>query len=83
MVRGLLEGKSNQEKTSMTIKIESHIPMPTKYPFPAMKVGDSFLLLGSTKKATVAVAANRHAKKTGTKFTVRQTPEGYRCWRIE
>jgi hypothetical protein len=67
----------------MTIKIESGIPMPAKFPFADMRVNDSFLLLGNTKRATVAVAAARYAKKTNKKFTVRQTPEGYRCWRIE
>ena len=65
------------------IKIESGIPMPAKFPFAEMKVGDSFLVPEGMNKSTVAVYANRHAKKTGTKFTVRKTAEGYRCWRIE
>jgi len=67
----------------MTIKIESHIPFPAKFPFAEMKVGDSFLVPVGTHKNTVAVYATRYARKTGTKFTVRKTPEGYRCWRIE
>ena len=67
----------------MTIKIESNIPMPTRFPFADMKVGDSFLAPEGTNKSLVAVYASRHAKKTGTKFTVRRTPEGIRCWRIE
>ena len=65
------------------IKIESGIPMPAKFPFAEMKVGDSFLIPAGVNKGTVAVYANRYAKKTGTKFTTRKTPEGYRCWRIE
>lgn len=67
----------------MTIKIEPGIPMPAKFPFAEMKVGDSFLVPAKASKNTVAVYATRHARKTGTKFTVRKTPEGYRCWRIE
>ena len=67
----------------MTIKIESGIPMPAKFPFAEMKVGDSFLVPDGTNRSTVAVYANRHGKKTGTKFTLRRTPEGIRCWRIE
>jgi hypothetical protein len=66
------------------IKIESGIPMPAKFPFAEMKVGDSFLVPEGMNKSTVAVYANRYAKKTGyAKFTVRKTAEGYRCWRIE
>ena len=65
------------------IKIESGIPFPAHIPFADMKVGDSFLVPEGISKSTVAVYANRYAKKTGTKFTVRKTPEGYRCWRIE
>lgn len=66
------------------IKIESGIPMPTKFPFAEMKVNDSFLIPAGVNKGTVAVYATRHAKKTGyAKFTIRKTAEGYRCWRIE
>ena len=65
------------------IKIESGIPMPAQFPFAEMRVNDSFLLPEGTKRLTVAVAAGRYAKKTGTKFTTRKTAEGYRCWRIE
>jgi hypothetical protein len=57
--------------------------MPTRYPFPMMKVNDSFLLPADAKKTTVAVYASRYAKKTGVKFMFRKTSEGYRCWRIE
>ena len=67
----------------MSIKIESGIPMPAKFPFAEMKVGDSFLVPEGTSKNVVGVYARRHAIKTGTKFTIRKTPEGYRCWRIE
>jgi len=68
----------------MTIKIESGIPMPAKFPFAKMLIGDSFLVPESISKSTVAVYATRYAKKTGyAKFTFRKTPDGYRCWRIE
>jgi hypothetical protein len=67
----------------MSIKIESGIPMPAKFPFAEMKVGDSFLVPESTSRNVVTVYARRHAIKTGMKFTIRKTSEGYRCWRIE
>ena len=69
-------------------KIEDHVPMPTepesgrpaKYPFRAMKIGQSFF-------ANVPdVNTTQWTKRTGYKFRVRHTTEngvtGVRCWRI-
>lgn len=65
-------------------KIDSNIPLPSKWPFPDMKVGDSFAVSEKVKRQTIAVAAMRYGKKNGMKFTVRKSLDGnLRCWRIE
>jgi hypothetical protein len=68
--------------------VEGGIPlqMPTargtKYPFRDMAAGDSFLV--SEKDSLSARAASRQfGKRHGQKFSVRKTPTGYRCWRLE
>ena len=63
------------------MKVESNIPIPGKYPFAQMQVGDSFLVPQDVKRQTVNVAALRYGRTSGKRFTVRMTPEGYRCWR--
>jgi len=65
------------------MKIESGIPLPERYPFAKMKVGDSFLIPESVSRHAAAVAALRYGAANGKKFTTRKTPEGYRCWRVE
>jgi hypothetical protein len=68
----------------MTIKVESSIPLPAKFPFGEMKVNDSFAVPAGVKRTAIAVAATRYGKKHGGKFTVRQMPDKtLRCWRIE
>ena len=68
----------------MTIKIESDIPIPTKYPFAQMKVNDSFAVPANTNRSAINVSAMRFGRKHGMKFTVRRTVDGtLRCWRIE
>lgn len=65
------------------MKIESNIPVPTKFPFGQMKVNDSFAVPVKVKRPAIAVAAMRYGKKHGMKFTVRQMPDKtLRCWRI-
>jgi hypothetical protein len=67
------------------MKIEKGIPIPKKFPFAGMKVGDSFLVPKGANRAAVSVAAMRYGRKHGMKFTVRQTEPGgksFRCWRI-
>ena len=75
------------------IKIEKGVPMPTldhgnqKYPFPQMKVGDSFFLpfsksTKSTVRRLLTNAAISWSRRHDCKFTVRQMDGGARCWRI-
>lgn len=63
-------------------QIESGIPLPTKFPFAQMQVGDSFLIPPDTQRTAVDAAARRYGNKRGMKFTVRSTPHGFRCWRV-
>ncbi len=64
--------------------IEKNVPMPLRYPFAQMEVGDSFALPPGVGRTTVNVAAKRYADKHGGKFTVRLMPDrSYRCWRVE
>lgn len=66
------------------MKVESNIPVPSKFPFAGMRVGDSFAVPPDKKRTTVNVAAMRYGKKHGMKFTVRLMPDrSLRCWRIE
>lgn len=62
--------------------VDRGVPLPRKYPFGDMRVGDSFLIPASAKRASVTVAAKRFGDKHGMKFTVRKTDKGYRCWRL-
>lgn len=66
------------------IKVESDRPIPGKYPFDQMKVGDSFVIPDVMNRNTVTVAAWRYGKKMGMKFSVKRLPDGkgYACWRI-
>lgn len=65
------------------MKVESGIPIPSKFPFADMKVGDSFAVPDTVKRAAVAVAAQRYGIKHAMKFTVRQTADKtLRCWRL-
>ena len=69
----------------MTIKIEKNINIPIssgKYPFKSMSVGDSFLAPVGTVRGPLGTAAGRAAAEMNGKFTIRQTPDGLRCWRI-
>ena len=66
------------------MKIEKNVPIPKKYPFEEMKVGDSFAVPADVKRITIAVAANRYGKAHKMVFSVRQMPDKtFRCWRIE
>jgi hypothetical protein len=64
------------------MKIEKNIPLPIKYPFAQMEVGDSFLLPEGMKRNAASVAAMRYGNPLGRRFTIRKTPEGFRCWRV-
>ena len=71
-------------------KIERGIPLPSKsplsrayrYPFPAMKIGDSFLAIGKDIK-TVGPSMYMAAHRLGQKYTARSCKEGVRVWRIK
>lgn len=65
------------------MKIEKGRLLPRSYPFEQMEVGDSFLIPEHIKPQTVRMAMARYVKKTGKKFSVRKTADGYCCWRVE
>lgn len=65
-------------------RIDKHIPLPVRWPFPDMKIGDSFLVPNDVARSTVNVAARRYGDKHNMKFTVRLTEDRtLRCWRIQ
>ena len=65
------------------MKIDKNIPLPKKYPFAQMEVGDSFAVPPKVKRSAVTVAAKRYGVEHGMKFTVRQMPDKtFRCWRL-
>lgn len=72
--------------------VEANMPMPSravgrkpKYPFPEMKVGDSFFVPdGGTKGQTVRMASYHYGKRHGGQvFSTLKDGDGYRCWRIK
>jgi hypothetical protein len=66
------------------MKIEKDIPVPRKYPFADMAVGDSFAVPSDVHRTTVAISALRYGRKHGMKFVVRMVADRtFRCWRIE
>ncbi len=66
-------------------KIEKGIPLPLKrfsYPFPEMKIGESFHIECPKEKTNqmrtkILQAARNHAGK----YTTRSDEKGFRCWR--
>ena len=65
------------------LPIDKNVPLPKKYPFAQMAVGDSFLVPLGTSRFAVGQAAKRYGVEHGVKFTVRQMPDGsFRCWRL-
>jgi|SanBayMetagenome_1026888.scaffolds.fasta_scaffold106850_3 hypothetical protein len=68
----------------MAVKVDKNIPIPVKFPFAGMQVGDSFAVPPDVKRPAVTVAAMRFGRRHGMRFTVRQVADKtYRCWRIE
>ena len=66
------------------MKIDKQFPIPVKYPFAGMQVGDSFAVPPDVKRPAVTVAAMRFGRKHNMRFTVRQVADKtFRCWRIE
>jgi hypothetical protein len=74
--------------------VEPGVPIPTqragsfRYPFPAMAIGDSFLL-PQTDGEDRARNAYRAARLWGARqepsrrFSIRRVPDGWRLWRTE
>lgn len=66
------------------MKVEKGIPIPARYPFGEMEVGDSFAIPPGVARNTVTVSAGRYGEKHQMKFIVRMMPDRtMRCWRIE
>jgi hypothetical protein len=62
--------------------IDKDVPIPSRFPFAQMEVGDSFVI--TTKRSTAAVAARRYGDKHKMKFVTRKMPDGtIRCWRTQ
>ena len=55
---------------------------PRLYPFPAMKVGDSFLV-GRDKAYSAARAAYNYGVKTRRRFSAARVDGGARIWRVK
>jgi len=67
----------------MSIEIEKNIPMPSKYPFSDMEIGDSFCD-SITNRYKISYYIAKESKKSGSKFSIRTISETeYRVWRIE
>jgi hypothetical protein len=76
------------------IEIENGIPLPSqsrgmkrKYPIVELEVGQSFLVVCSpeiSRKRIMSVSSlcNRHARKTGFRYTCRVVDGGVRVWRV-
>jgi hypothetical protein len=65
------------------LPIEKNVPIPARYPFGEMEVGDSFAIPLGVARNTVTVAAGRYDDKHNMKFTVRRMADNtLRCWRI-
>lgn len=69
------------------IRIDKDVPLPPRsaigrppiYPWRRLEVGDSFLV--DSSKVSVRNQANLMGAKTGKKFSVRKTEDGFRVWR--
>jgi hypothetical protein len=62
--------------------IDKGVPIPNRFPFDKMEVGDSFVI--TTERQTASVAARRYGDKHNMRFITRQMPDGtIRCWRTQ
>jgi hypothetical protein len=81
------------------MQIEKNVPLPprtynkagrdTRYPFPKMGIGDSFLLKlpadpkkAKAKRSAISCLMIYHSRKRGTKYASRSIAEGLRVWRV-
>lgn len=66
------------------LRIDKGIPLPKRYPFDQMEVGDSFAVPEGISRTRVSIAAMRYGRDHKMKFTVRQMPDrSLRCWRVK
>ena len=74
----------------ISIPIDRNIPMPkiaygigktNKYPWPEMKIGDSFLFPPKVAYSSAHGNARDTGKRLGKRFAIRWTADGLRCWR--
>ena len=66
------------------LPIDKAIPLPSRFPFEQMEVGDSFAIPPDVQRTTASVAAARYGSKHGMKFITRKMPDGtIRCWRTQ
>ena len=74
------------------MKIEQDVPAPVynakvgggyKYPFGAMKVGDSVFFRGEKTGCNIDRVARNNARRWGWKFAARTVDGGLRIWRVE
>ena len=76
----------------MTFEIEDGVELPktvrtSKYPFEALKVGQSFLVPEASKVKTIRTLASTRGKRLSTdgstvSFKVAQVENGVRVWRV-
>ena len=73
----------------MSFKISKRVPLPSesgcgegvaRYPFEAMKVGDSFLVPHSLGESVKAACCS-YGRRRGKKFVSRKVGNGRRVWR--
>lgn len=65
------------------LPIDKNVPLPRRFPFDGMQIGDSFAVPLDVSRPAINVAAMRYGRKHGVKFTVRLMPDrSLRCWRV-
>jgi hypothetical protein len=69
------------------LRVDSDVPLPAetareRYPFPVMRVGDSFLLPDAGTAKNARSAAWMYSKRHGVKFSCRRLENGWRIWRV-
>lgn len=65
------------------MQIEKNVPLPTKYPWEDLEVGDSVLIDEERVYNNARYSAYYHGKKTNKKFICRKEGTGGRVWRVE
>jgi hypothetical protein len=71
------------------IKIDKKVPIPPiqakihKYPFDKLKPGDSFLFPKGTPRNRASANVHYARMRYNLNFTMRETLQGFRVWRIK